>query len=174
MPIYATSVPKNQVFSQIGMGTGNSLVVQWLGLSAFTPVARAWSLVGELRSHKPRDEAKKQNKTKQNKGMGTVSNCNALSLCGLQYQWPSGQTFKGTHTPRCCHSDSFWLLLHLPYAHHFPSTFSCGTCEWSCSPYHKPPWAEGLHLCVDTMPPISASHSWCLLTLSASPTARWS
>ena len=36
---------------KMGM-SGNSLVVQWLGLSAFT--ARAWvqSLVRELRSHK--------------------------------------------------------------------------------------------------------------------------
>ena len=31
---------------------GNSLVVQWLGLSAFTAAAQVQSLVGELRSHK--------------------------------------------------------------------------------------------------------------------------
>ena len=47
--------------------SGNSLVVQWLGLSAFT--ARAWvqSLVRELRSHKPSGATRKkqQNKTKK-------------------------------------------------------------------------------------------------------------
>ena len=40
-----------------------SLAVQWLGLSTFT--ARAWvqSLVGELRSRKPRDMAQNNNIT---------------------------------------------------------------------------------------------------------------
>ena len=41
---------------------GNSLVVQWWGLGAFTDGARVWSLVGELRSCKPRGEAKKKKK----------------------------------------------------------------------------------------------------------------
>ena len=41
---------------------GSSLVVQWLGLSAFTAVARVQSLVGQLRSHKPSGEAKKKKK----------------------------------------------------------------------------------------------------------------
>ena len=41
---------------------GNSPVIQWLGLHAFT--ARAWvqSLVGELRSHKPFSVGKKKKK----------------------------------------------------------------------------------------------------------------
>ena len=39
---------------------GNSLVVQWLGLGAFTAVAQVQSLVGELRSPKPRGMAKKK------------------------------------------------------------------------------------------------------------------
>ena len=41
---------------------GYSLVVQWLGLGAFT--ARAWvrSLVRELSSYKPKGEAKKKKK----------------------------------------------------------------------------------------------------------------
>ena len=39
---------------------GNSLVVQWLGLYAFTAQAIVQSLVGELKSHKPRGEAKKK------------------------------------------------------------------------------------------------------------------
>ena len=38
---------------------GTSLVVQWLGLPVFTAVAWVQSLVGELRSHKPRHMAKK-------------------------------------------------------------------------------------------------------------------
>ena len=38
---------------------GNSLVVQWLGLGAFTA---KWALVRELRSHKPRGAAKKKKK----------------------------------------------------------------------------------------------------------------
>ena len=38
---------------------GNSLVVQWLGLHAFTAVARVQSLFGELRSHKLRSAVKK-------------------------------------------------------------------------------------------------------------------
>ena len=37
---------------------GNSRAVHWLGLSAFTAGARVQSLVGELRSHKPRNVAK--------------------------------------------------------------------------------------------------------------------
>ena len=45
---------------------GNSLAVQWLGLSTFTAVARVQSVVRELRSHKLRGMATK-NKTKQNK-----------------------------------------------------------------------------------------------------------
>ena len=36
---------------------GNSLAVQWLALSVFTAGARVQSLVGELRSHKPRNVA---------------------------------------------------------------------------------------------------------------------
>ena len=40
-------------------GTGNALVVQWLGLSAFTAVAQGQSLVGELRSLKQHGTAKK-------------------------------------------------------------------------------------------------------------------
>jgi len=39
---------------------GNSLAVQWLGLSAFTEVALVQSLVGELRSPKPWGIAKKK------------------------------------------------------------------------------------------------------------------
>ena len=39
---------------------GNSLEVQWLGLSAFTAMAQVQSLVGELRSHKTRGSAKKK------------------------------------------------------------------------------------------------------------------
>ena len=44
---------------------GYSLVVQWLGLGAFT--ARAWvrSLVRELSSYKPKGEAKKKKKKQQ-------------------------------------------------------------------------------------------------------------
>ena len=38
---------------------GNSLAVQWLGLRAFTAEVRVRSLVGELRSCKPRSVAKK-------------------------------------------------------------------------------------------------------------------
>ena len=38
---------------------GNSLAVQWLGLGAFTARARVQSLVGKLRSCKPRDGPKK-------------------------------------------------------------------------------------------------------------------
>ena len=40
----------------------NSLVVQWLGLHAFTPGAKVRSLVRELRSYKPSGMAKKINK----------------------------------------------------------------------------------------------------------------
>ena len=39
---------------------GNTLTVQWLGLRAFTAVAWVPSLVGKLRSHKPRGGAKKK------------------------------------------------------------------------------------------------------------------
>ena len=42
---------------------GNSLAVQWLGLSTFTAWAWVRSLVGELRSHKPHSTAKKKKKT---------------------------------------------------------------------------------------------------------------
>ena len=38
---------------------GNSLAVQWLGLGAFTAVARVQSLAGELRSCKPCGMTKK-------------------------------------------------------------------------------------------------------------------
>ena len=45
------------------LSLGNSLAVQWLGLSAFTAGARVQSLVRELRSHQPHGEAKKRKKT---------------------------------------------------------------------------------------------------------------
>ena len=46
-------------------GICESLVAYWLGLGAFTAVIRVQSLVRQLRSHKPRDMAKKtQNKQK--------------------------------------------------------------------------------------------------------------
>ena len=44
------------IFNKITIG--NSLAVHWLGLSAFTAGARVQSLVGELRSRKPRNVAK--------------------------------------------------------------------------------------------------------------------
>ena len=56
-----------QVPSKKDKESGNSLVVQWSGFSAFT--ARAWvqSLVGELRSHKPHGMAEKKKKNYQTK-----------------------------------------------------------------------------------------------------------
>ena len=42
--------------------SGNSLVVQWLGLGAFNAVTQVGSLVGELRSRKPRCAARKKKK----------------------------------------------------------------------------------------------------------------
>ena len=47
--------------------SGNSLVAQWSGFSAFT--ARDWvqSLVGELKSHKPHGLAEKKKKNYQTK-----------------------------------------------------------------------------------------------------------
>ena len=44
---------------------GNFLVVQWVGLGAFSVVAQVQSLVGQLRSHKHSCGVKKKNKTKQ-------------------------------------------------------------------------------------------------------------
>ena len=41
---------------------GNSLPVQWLGLPGFTAEGLSQSLVGELRSHKPRSMSKKEKK----------------------------------------------------------------------------------------------------------------
>ena len=50
-----------------GQCTGNSLVVQWLELSALTATAQVQSLVGELRSHKlhhsPKITEKKRKKS---------------------------------------------------------------------------------------------------------------
>ena len=51
-------------------GGVNSLVVQWLGVSAFTLVAQVQSLVGELRSHslmvwqKKREREREKRKTR--------------------------------------------------------------------------------------------------------------
>ena len=47
---------------KIRLFVGNSLAVQWLGLSAFTCGARVPSLLGELRSCKPCGTAKKKKK----------------------------------------------------------------------------------------------------------------
>ena len=46
----------------------NSLVVQWLGLRAFTAGAPVQSLIRELRSRKPFDVAKKQKKNPKTQG----------------------------------------------------------------------------------------------------------
>ena len=48
--------PRNLFFKHT---TGNSLAVQWLGLSALTAGAGVQSLVRELRSHKPHGTAPK-------------------------------------------------------------------------------------------------------------------
>ena len=48
--------------SQKQRSKGNSLAVQWLGLHAFTAMPRVQSLVGELRSRKPGDVAKKKSR----------------------------------------------------------------------------------------------------------------
>ena len=49
---------------------GSSLAVQWLGLRAFTAVARVQSLVRELRSRKPHSTARKVKK--YNSGTGHI------------------------------------------------------------------------------------------------------
>ena len=41
------------------LSSGSFLMVQWLGLQAFTAVAWVQSLVGKLRSHKPAHPLKK-------------------------------------------------------------------------------------------------------------------
>ena len=46
---------------------GNSLAVQWLGLSAFTAVAQVQSLVGELRSPQAMRCSQKEKKKKEKK-----------------------------------------------------------------------------------------------------------
>ena len=43
-------------------GWGTSLAIQWLRLGLSLPWTRIWSLVGELRSHKPHGMAKRNNK----------------------------------------------------------------------------------------------------------------
>ena len=53
---------------------GNSLTVQWLGLSAFTAVARLQSLVEELRSSKPCGVAKQTNKQKKTQTQTKTNN----------------------------------------------------------------------------------------------------
>ena len=57
--------PRSQTHSRIvsltkKISLRNSLVVQWLGLSAFTPWAQVQSLVGELRSLKPHGTVRKK------------------------------------------------------------------------------------------------------------------
>ena len=51
--------------------SGNSLVVQWLRLGAFTAMARVWSLVWELKSHKLCGKKKRKKKM----------HCSLLSFC---------------------------------------------------------------------------------------------
>ena len=46
----------------------NFLVVQWLGLHASTAGGRVQSLVGEIRSHKPKGTVKKKKKKKDLSG----------------------------------------------------------------------------------------------------------
>ena len=46
---------------------GNSLAVQWLGLSTFIAGAQVQSVVGELGSHKPHGAAKKKKKQPKNR-----------------------------------------------------------------------------------------------------------
>ena len=56
--------------------TGHSLVVQWLGLGASTAVKTVQSLVGELRSRKPYNEAKK----KKNTSLAELSKCSSSKV----------------------------------------------------------------------------------------------
>ena len=58
---------KNRVWVCVCGGGVNSLVVQWLGVSAFTLVAQVQSLVGELRSHSLMVWQKKREREKREK-----------------------------------------------------------------------------------------------------------
>ena len=49
-----------KLINKINKIQGNPLAVQWLGLGAFTAVAKVQSLLGELRSHKPHVASKKK------------------------------------------------------------------------------------------------------------------
>ena len=62
---------------------GNSLAVRWLGLHAFTAVARVQSLVGEIRSHKPQGTAKKKEKKRKtlNVQMAPFSLIAVIEVC---------------------------------------------------------------------------------------------
>ena len=67
-PIQLTHLSRNQNSLEEAKKNergGNSLAVQWLGLGAFTSVAWVQSLVGEVRSCKPRGTAKKKKKKKE-------------------------------------------------------------------------------------------------------------
>ena len=57
----------------------NSLVVQWLGLRAFTSGAQAQPLVRELRSCKPHDAAKKEKRGKTNNNANRPANSLRIS-----------------------------------------------------------------------------------------------
>ena len=61
--------------------TGNSLLVQWLGLGAFNAMVRLQSLVGELRSCKPCGVAPKNKNKNKNSIPANQCFCTCCSLC---------------------------------------------------------------------------------------------
>ena len=60
LPFAATWMDLEDIMLSEISQTGNSLVVQWLGLSTFTASVQVQSLVEELRSHKLCGMAKKK------------------------------------------------------------------------------------------------------------------
>ena len=71
--------------------SGNSMVVHWLGLGAFTAVAQVQFLVRELRSHKPRNVAK--GKKKKNEGLGEKG----------RYRWRAGSNVMSQVQSQLCY-----------------------------------------------------------------------
>ena len=73
-------------FVKFFLKRGNSLAVQWLGLSTFTAMAQVQSLVGEVRSQKLCGIAKKKKKAeRERKQPNLQSHYNVIILLSVEY-----------------------------------------------------------------------------------------
>ena len=145
--------------------SGNSLVVQWLRLGAFTAMARVWSLVWELKSHKLCGKKKEK---KRCTAHSLVSACASFCLHNeappaplfmIKFQTSRGQHFYHEFISTCMQASLSLICslictyfpdaVSLGFPRHAPSVFPSAENAWqSLSDAGVIGWPPNLLPCV--------------------------